>query len=84
MIDINGAGGATAAGMREGRVMQRNYAIVSASVFALVAVIQIVRAASAWPVQIGPYAVPVAVSWVLAAVAIALAVWGYRSGGLQS
>ena len=64
--------------------MQRNYAVVSASVFALVALIQIVRAASEWPVQIGPYAIPVAASWVLAAVAIALSVWGYRSGGSRT
>jgi hypothetical protein len=63
--------------------MQRNYAVVSASVFALVALIQIVRAASAWPVQIGPYAIPVAASWVIAAVALGLAVWGYRSGGAR-
>ena len=64
--------------------MQRNYAVVSASVFALVAVIQIVRAASGWPVQIGPYAIPVAASWVLALVAVALAVWGFRTAGART
>ena len=63
--------------------MDRHYAIFSASVFALVAVVQIVRAASGWPVQIGSYAIPPGASWIIAIIAIALAIWGYRSSGAR-
>ena len=55
------------------------YATASAVVFALVALLQAFRAAAALPVQIDGHLVPVALSWVLALAAGALAAWGWRS-----
>lgn len=56
----------------------RNYVMVSSVVFALVALVQLVRALAGFPVQIGPYAVPVIASWLIAIAAGALAFWGMR------
>jgi hypothetical protein len=59
--------------------MRDTYRLVSGVVFGIVAIIQLVRAISEWPVQIGPYAVPVAFSWVAFVVAGVLCVWAFRS-----
>lgn len=56
----------------------RGYLMVSIAVFALVALVQLLRALAGFAVQIGPYAVPVAASWVLALAVGALAFWGMR------
>ena len=57
----------------------RPYATASAVVFALVALFQVFRAATAMPVQIDGYLIPVAASWVIAVFAGSLAAWGWRS-----
>lgn len=57
----------------------RGYMTVSAVVFTLVAVFQLWRAMSAWPVEINHYAVPLAASWGTALGAGLLAAWGWRS-----
>ena len=59
--------------------MQDRYALVSGTVFGVVAVLQAYRAFNEWPVQIGPLAVPVSFSWIAFVVAGALCVWGFRS-----
>jgi len=59
--------------------MQENYRLVSGIVFGVVAILQLVRAISEWPVQIGSFAVPVSFSWVAFVVAGALCVWAFRS-----
>ena len=59
--------------------MKDTYKLVSGIVFGVVAILQLVRAISEWPVQIGPYAIPVAFSWVAFVVAGALCVWAFRS-----
>ena len=56
----------------------RSYLMVSIAVFALVALVQLVRALAGFEVQIGPYSVPVAASWALALAVGALAFWGMR------
>jgi hypothetical protein len=43
--------------------MSNSYAVVSALIFALVAVGHLVRLINWWPVQIGPYNVSMNVSW---------------------
>ena len=63
----------------EDALMQYRYASVSAIVFGVVALIQAIRAFNEWPVQIGPYAIPVWFSWLAVLVAGALCVWGFRS-----
>ncbi|BCT91295.1 hypothetical protein LYSHEL_03190 [Lysobacter helvus] len=57
----------------------RTYATASATIFALVALFQAFRAVAALPVSIDGRAVPVVASWVVAVLAAALAVWGWRS-----
>ena len=59
--------------------MRDTYRLVSGIIFGVVAIIQVVRAISEWPVQIGPYAVPVWFSWVAFVVAGALCVAAFRS-----
>jgi hypothetical protein len=64
--------------------MQRSYSLFSAVVFALVALIQIVRAVNGWRLQIGDYTIPVSVSWMLAIIAIGLSFWGFRTASQRS
>jgi hypothetical protein len=59
--------------------MRDTYRLISGIIFGVVAIIQIIRAISEWPVQIGPYAVPVWFSWVAFVVAGALCVTAFRS-----
>ena len=59
--------------------MQKNYAMVSALVFAVVVVGQVLRLVNQWPVQIGPFTVPVWFSWAGMIVAAALSLWGFRT-----
>lgn len=51
------------------------YLTISATIFAVVAVAHLVRAIEQWPITIGPWAVPVGVSWVAALFAAALCAW---------
>ncbi len=57
--------------------MSNAYAIVSALIFALVAIAHLVRLIKQWVVQIGPASVPMSVSWVGLIIAALLAVWGF-------
>jgi hypothetical protein len=59
--------------------MKSNYTLVSGVIFGAVALLQLTRALAGWAVQIGPWNVPVWLSWVLAAVAGSLSAWGFRS-----
>jgi hypothetical protein len=56
--------------------MSTYYVAVSALIFALVAVVQLVRLSQRWTVQIGPHSIPLSVSWIAFAVASAMSVWG--------
>lgn len=55
-----------------------SYITVSALVFTLVALLQFWRAAAAIVVQVGPWTLPVAASWIAGSVAALLALWGWR------
>jgi hypothetical protein len=60
--------------------MQRSlYATVSATIFGLVALAHLYRAAMAIPALAGSTAIPVWWSWVVAVATAALCVWGFRS-----
>jgi hypothetical protein len=52
-----------------------NYLIISATVFAVVAIAHVVRAIEQWPITIGPWQVPLEVSWLAAVATAALSVW---------
>ena len=57
------------------------YLIISATVFAVVALAHVVRAFAQWSIVIGPMTVPVGLSWVGAAVAAALSAWAFSLRG---
>ena len=51
------------------------YLMISATIFAVVAIAHLVRAIQQWPIAIGPWTVPVGVSWIGALLAAALCAW---------
>ena len=55
----------------------KRYAGLAATVFAIVAVLQFIRAWNGWPLVIGSVDVPVGASWVAFLVAALLAALGY-------
>ena len=57
----------------------RQYALIAALAFTLVALLQLARAYYGWPVVVGSAEIPVAVSWVAGAVAALLAVVGFMT-----
>jgi len=61
--------------------MSNSYAIVSALIFALVAIGHVVRLINRWAVVIGPYNVSMNVSWAALVVSALLAIWGFTQLG---
>jgi hypothetical protein len=57
--------------------MSHSYAAVSALIFAVVALGHLVRISKQWTAQIGPFSVPMSVSWIGLAVAALLSIWGF-------
>ena len=55
----------------------KRYAGVAATVFAIVAILQFIRAWSAWPVTIGAVDIPVGASWVAFLLALLLSTLGF-------
>ncbi len=54
------------------------YCRISALIFSVVALLQAYRAILGFPLHVGQFEIPVAVSWFAAAAAGAMAVWGWR------
>ena len=54
---------------------RQRYLVISATVFGFVAGAHLVRAIKAWPITIGPWSVPVDLSWLGAVAAGALSLW---------
>jgi hypothetical protein len=61
--------------------MSNSYAIVSALIFAIVAIMHVVRLIKRWTVVIGSYDVSMNVSWVALVVAPLIAIWGFTQLG---
>lgn len=57
----------------------RSYSGLAATVFALVALLQLVRATSGWPVSIGGTSIPLWASWLAVLVAGILALLGFSA-----
>jgi len=57
--------------------MSNSYAVVSALIFAVVAIAHVLRIVNRWTVAIGPYSVSINVSWVAVVVSGLLAIWGF-------
>lgn len=55
------------------------YHQISGLLFALVGVMHLVRAVSAWPMNIGSTDVPVAASYGVGALCLAMAAWAFSS-----
>ena len=53
----------------------QRYLVITAAVFAVVAIAHLTRALEAWPITIGPWSVPVELSWLGAIAAGALSAW---------
>ena len=56
-----------------------NYSLLSAFIFTLVAVLQLVRALKGWPVTVGTTSIPLCVSWIACVVAALLAWLGFAA-----
>jgi hypothetical protein len=56
--------------------MTKVYVVISAVIFALVAIGHIVRLVQGWEVQVGGMGVAMPVSWVALVISVVLAVWG--------
>jgi hypothetical protein len=54
-----------------------SYVVLTAVLFAFIAILHGWRIYQEWPVQIGPHFVSMTVSWVALVVSVLLAVWGF-------
>jgi hypothetical protein len=61
----------------EQKPMSTYYALVSSLIFAAVAAAHLLRLLNRWVVQVGPYSVPMSVSWVGLALAVLITAWGF-------
>ena len=57
----------------------KSYSVLAAAIFAIIAVLQLVRALAGWPVTVGDTTMPVWPSWIAFIVAGGLAWLGYRA-----
>lgn len=57
---------------------ERNYLLTSAILFALLAVLHLVRIIAHWSIQIGTATFPLWGSWLALLVGIALSLWAFR------
>lgn len=57
--------------------MQQLFVLLASIIFSLVAIAHLLRAAKGWPVRIGPYSVPLWLSWQGFVAATLLAAWGW-------
>jgi hypothetical protein len=58
-------------------VSQKSYLMLSATIFAIVALAHLLRAIEQWTIVIGLWTVPIALSWLGAIVAGILSVWAF-------
>ena len=56
----------------------RTYLVFSGTVFGIVAVLHLLRVVNGWAVVVGPWSVPMWVSWLGALVPAGLCVWAFR------
>jgi hypothetical protein len=56
--------------------MAKSYIAITAIIFAVVAIVHLVRIAQGWQVQLGEMGVAMSVSWAGLVVSAALAAWG--------
>jgi hypothetical protein len=59
----------------------KSYCILSAAVFALIALLQLTRAVMGWPVTVSSHDVPLWASGIAFVVAVVLSAIGWRAAG---
>ncbi|NJR62241.1 MAG: hypothetical protein HC769_27515 [Cyanobacteria bacterium CRU_2_1] len=57
---------------------ERNYLLVSAILFALLALLHLVRVITHWSIQIGTVTFPLWGSWLALLIGVVLSVWAFR------
>lgn len=57
----------------------KNFAMLAAAIFTIVALVQLARLFAGWPVTIGTVSIPFWASWVACAVAALLAWLGFKA-----
>jgi hypothetical protein len=62
----------------DGKMSEKNYLIISAAVFALVAILHSVRLLNHWSMQVGTIGVPIWGSWLIISLGGFLSVWAFR------
>ncbi|WP_404790253.1 hypothetical protein [Altericista sp. CCNU0014] len=62
----------------------KTYLLISAAIFALIAILHIVRLVNRWSILIGSFTVPLWGSWLGFILAAALSVWAFRLMGKWS
>jgi uncharacterized membrane protein len=53
------------------------YLTISATAFAVVAIAHVVRAVEQWTIVIGPWPVPISLSWIAAVASAGLSGWAF-------
>jgi hypothetical protein len=53
------------------------YAVVSALIFAVVAVGHVIRILNRWAMHVGTFSVPMSVSWIGLVISALISVWGF-------
>jgi len=56
----------------------RTYLCISGTIFGVVGALHVLRLVNGWPFQVGPWMLPVALSWVAVAAAAGLCLWAFR------
>jgi len=57
---------------------EKAYLLVSAIIFALIAVLHLIRLVNHWPIQIGTTIVPIWGSWLGLIIAVGLSFWAFQ------
>jgi hypothetical protein len=65
--------------IQEAPVTAKNYALLAAIIFTIIAVLQLARAIGGWPATLGNFSMPVWPSWIACGVAAVLAWLGFNA-----
>jgi len=56
----------------------RGYLVISGAIFAIVAILHLLRVLNNWVLVLGPWSAPIWVSWMGTVVPVVLGVWAFR------
>ncbi len=58
--------------------MRSIYLLISGTIFGFVAALHSLRVLNEWPFQVGPWSLPITLSWFAAALSAGLCLWAFR------